>query len=74
MARMDWLGSYRETEAVGEALDRIGNRLTRGNALLGSVEELKVNYAGLQEDFRMFFPEVIGFAREHLTPVMPNPC
>jgi acyl carrier protein phosphodiesterase len=73
MARMDWLGSYREADAVGEALDRIGNRLTRGNALLGSVEELKANYAGLLEDFRMFFPEVILFAREHLAATVPNP-
>jgi acyl carrier protein phosphodiesterase len=62
MARTDWLGSYRDIDAVGEALDRIGNRLKRGNHLLGSVEELVANYAALEQDFREFFPEVVRFA------------
>jgi len=63
MARTDWLGSYREMGAVGEALDRIGTRLKRGNALLDSVEELLANYQGLEQDFRAFFPEVMRFAQ-----------
>jgi len=63
MAQTDWLGSYRSTEAVGEALNRIGTRFKRGNPLLGSIEELAMNYAGLEEDFRAFFPEVMRFAR-----------
>jgi acyl carrier protein phosphodiesterase len=63
MARTDWLGSYRETQAIGYALERIGTRLSRGNALLGSQEELDANYAGFEADFRAFFPEVMAFAR-----------
>jgi len=63
MARTDWLGSYRHLEAVGAALDRIGNRLKRGNFLLGSIEELVANYAALEADFRSFFPDVVRFAR-----------
>jgi acyl carrier protein phosphodiesterase len=66
MARTDWLGSYRDTTNVGIALDRIGTRLTRGNALLDSVEELVANYDGLEEDFRAFFPEVVRFAEEYV--------
>jgi len=65
MARTDWLGSYRDTTNVGIALDRIGTRLTRGNALLDSVTELIENYEGFEEDFRAFFPEVMRFAREY---------
>jgi acyl carrier protein phosphodiesterase len=67
MARTDWLGSYRNIAAVGQALDRIGTRLKRGNALLGSVEELIGNYAGLEEDFRAFFPDVVRFAQEWIS-------
>jgi acyl carrier protein phosphodiesterase len=67
MARTDWLGSYRDTAAVGVALDRIGTRLKRGNALLGSVEELLANYAGLETDFREFFPDVMRFSQEYFT-------
>jgi len=65
MARTDWLGSYRDTAAVGEALDRIGSRLKRGNGLLGSVEDLVENYAGLEQDFRAFFPEAMRFAQKY---------
>ena len=65
MAKTDWLGSYRSTEAVGEALNRIGTRFKRGNPLIGSIEELIANYEGLEEDFRAFFPEVVRFAREY---------
>ena len=65
MADTDWLGSYRETASVGEALDRIGTRLKRGNALLDSVEELVANYDSLEEDFRAFFPELMRFAQAY---------
>jgi acyl carrier protein phosphodiesterase len=65
MARTDWLGSYRDTAAVSDALDRIGSRLTRGNALLGSGAELIANYAQLEQDFRTFFPDLVRFAQAH---------
>jgi acyl carrier protein phosphodiesterase len=64
MAQLDWLGSYRRVEAVHVALDRMGERLKRGNALLGAGEELTANYAGLEADFRAFFPEVVRFAED----------
>lgn len=65
MGQTDWLGSYREIAAVGVALDRIGTRLKRGNALLDSVEELLANYDGLEQDFRAFFPDVMRFAEKY---------
>jgi len=68
MAQFDWLTSYRRVEAVHVALDRMGERLKRGNALLGAGAELTANYAGLEADFRAFFPEVVRFAREDLAP------
>jgi acyl carrier protein phosphodiesterase len=63
MAAADWLGSYRHIEAVGFALDRMGERLKRGNALLHSSEELVVHYDAFDGDFRAFFPDVVRFAR-----------
>jgi acyl carrier protein phosphodiesterase len=66
MAQFDWLTSYRRVEAVHVALDRMGERLKRGNALLGAGSELMANYAGLEADFRAFFPELVRFAREDL--------
>ena len=64
IASSDWLGSYREIAATGIAVDRLGQRLTRGNALLGSVDELVRNYALFEHDFRRFLPDLILFARE----------
>jgi len=63
MAASDWLASYRHLEAVAIALDRMGERLKRGNALLGSAAELETNYAAFEGDFRLFFPEVVKFVR-----------
>jgi acyl carrier protein phosphodiesterase len=62
MSRQDWLSSYRETQAVSRALERMGERLKRGNALLGAGADLADNYAGLGEDFHEFFPQLIAFA------------
>jgi acyl carrier protein phosphodiesterase len=63
MAATDWLASYRHVEAVGSALDRMGGRLKRGNALLRSAEELLAQYDAFEADFRIFFPDVVRFAR-----------
>ena len=64
MAANDWLASYRHVDAVAIALDRMGERLKRGNALLGSAVELETNYAAFEADFRAFFPRGGEFVRE----------
>lgn len=61
MARSDWLGSYAQVEAVEYTIDRLGNRLKRGNALRGGGDELQRQYAQLEQDFRAYFPEVVAF-------------
>lgn len=63
MAAADWLASYRHIEAISLALDRMGGRLKRGNALLGSAEELLVHYEAFEADFHAFFPDVVRFAQ-----------
>ena len=63
MADGDWLASYRRVEAVAAALDRMGQRLTRGNAILRSGDELLAQYQPFEADFRLFFPDVVRFAR-----------
>ena len=68
MAASDWLASYRDVEAIGIALDRMGERLKRGNALLGSAAELTASYTGFEADFRAFFPDVVRYARERQVP------
>jgi len=62
MKQLDWLGSYRHVESIHSTLDRMGQRLSRENRLLGAGAELDANYADLEEDFRTFFPDVVRFA------------
>ena len=69
MVRLDWLGSYRQVESVHAALDRMGERLRRGNGLLGAGAAQMAQYSALEADFRVFFPELVRFARAHGEPV-----
>ena len=68
MAEGDWLTSYRRVEAVAAALDRMGGRLTRGKAILRSGDELIADYQAFEADFRLFFPDVVRFARQSQGP------
>lgn len=61
MQRQDWLVSYREPAGIALALNGIGRRLKRGNALSGAGDELLTHYEGLGEDFRAFFPELEAY-------------
>jgi acyl carrier protein phosphodiesterase len=63
MADGDWLASYQRVEAVAATLDLMGTRLTRGNAMLRSGDELLAQYQAFEADFRLFFPDVVRFAR-----------
>jgi acyl carrier protein phosphodiesterase len=65
MAEEDWLGSYKEVEGVGKALDRIARRFKRENNLTGAVEELVKNYKKLEENFRAFFPQLTSYVHNY---------
>ena len=64
MIEFDWLGSYAHLESIDTALNRLSQRLRRGDALVGSAEELRQNYAEMENDFRRFLPDVVAFARD----------
>ncbi len=61
----DWLASYRQTQAVAQALDRMSaHRLRHPNPLAGAGEELTEHYDGFAADFAAFFPDVRAFAAQ----------
>jgi acyl carrier protein phosphodiesterase len=45
---------------VGDALDRIAGRLSRGGRFLRAVTEIEDNYEALDADFLSFFPELVS--------------
>ncbi|MHC8370682.1 acyl carrier protein phosphodiesterase [Pseudomonas sp. MDT1-85] len=62
MVANDWLGSYQEFEVLDQVLRGISRRLTRPEELAGAMQELRVLYEPLSEDFRLFYPELQDFA------------
>ena len=65
MRRNDWLRSYCNVEAIGQAIDRMAvYRLRRANPLAGGIEEFLADAAGFDADFRAFLPDALAFAAE----------
>ncbi len=62
MAEQDWLGSYRDLETVGLALDGIATRSPRIAPLAGAIEDVRTSYRELSRDFDQFFPELVAHA------------
>ena len=63
MRQNDWLGSYRNVESVGQAIDRMAvYRLKRANTLGGGIEEFLADPEGFSTDFRQFLPDAMAFA------------
>jgi len=62
MISENWLGSYIHLERVGDALDRIAGRLSRGGQFMRAVTEIEANYEALEIDFLAFSPTLLLFA------------
>ncbi|MHC8412638.1 acyl carrier protein phosphodiesterase [Pseudomonas sp. Hz4] len=63
MMASDWLGSYREFAVLEQVLRGISRRLTRPEELAAAMQELRVLYEPLSDDFRLFYPQLQQFAR-----------
>ncbi|MBN2358221.1 MAG: DUF479 domain-containing protein [Deltaproteobacteria bacterium] len=61
---LEWLTSYGDLEQVGRALRRAASRLRRPGRLGEGARELQRNYGGLEQDFLVFFPDVMSFVRQ----------
>jgi len=68
MMANDWLGSYREFEVLEQVLRGISRRLTKPEELAAAMQELRVLYEPLSEDFRLFYPQLQDFAQNYPTP------
>lgn len=63
MRAEDWLGSYARIEWIDVTLQRMARRLSRGEMVASGGGELRRNYEKFEADFRLFFPDLIAFAR-----------
>jgi len=64
MAAQDWLGSYREFAVLGQVIQGMSRRLSRPELLAGTLPLLSELYEPLSDDFRLFYPQLLGFVRQ----------
>lgn len=67
MAADDWLGSYREFAVMEQVLRGISRRLSQPQELGQAMQELRLLYEPLSEDFRVFYPQLQVFSAQHTT-------
>jgi acyl carrier protein phosphodiesterase len=58
----DWFSNYQQLAQLGTALDRIAQRIRFANQFGGMIEEIKPNYAALEQSFLILYPEL----RQHI--------
>ncbi len=65
MRTQDWLSSYQQVTAVGQAIDRMSiYRIRRTNPLAGGIEEFLADTEGFSADFKAFLPDAMAFSLE----------
>lgn len=65
MTRNDWFKEYETLSGLGIALDNIAKRIRFKNNFAGSIEEIDLHYATLEEAFLAFFPLLIAHVKLH---------
>ena len=58
MIERNWLLNYATIDGIGRALSGLSRRVRYPNKMNEAVNDLQENYAGLETDFREFFPEL----------------
>ena len=65
MRTQDWLSSYRDVAAVGQAIDRMAvHRMRRPNPLAGGIEEFLARGDEFAAEFAVFLPDALAFAAD----------
>lgn len=64
MQKQRWLTAYASLEGIEKALIGV-NRRTKGKAKMDlAIEDLKINYSDLENDFTLFFKDLIAFSNK----------
>ncbi|MGD1840209.1 MAG: ACP phosphodiesterase [Thermonemataceae bacterium] len=67
MIREDWLYNYSNLEGIARVLDGMANRVKFKSNMDKAIIDLKRNYQLFQEDFDVFFPEIIDKVRNQFS-------
>jgi acyl carrier protein phosphodiesterase len=66
MVRQNWLVSYARIEGIERALQGMARRTTFESGMERASAELKQDYGIYQDEFRVFFPQLIAAAQQYL--------
>ncbi len=58
MVEHDWFGSYRDVDAVAEALDRVAGRIRFRHQFYDAIEDLERHRREIRDGFLEFYPEL----------------
>lgn len=61
MVRGDWLMNYATYEGMADTFARMTRRVSNPALFSGAVDSLKQHQALLEEDFLIFFPDILGY-------------
>ena len=64
IVQKDWLRKYGDFDGLTLVFEKMSLRVKRENPLKGSEEELRENYSEIEENFNVFFPELIKYVEE----------
>ncbi|MFW6019824.1 MAG: ACP phosphodiesterase [Bacteroidales bacterium] len=59
------LKNYKRLEVLHQSLSGLSRRTTFDSGMEFAIEDIKLHYDALQDDFLEFFPELIAFVREN---------
>jgi len=68
MVQDDWLGSYKNIDTIGLALNAISKRLSRfekAKPIKEGLDDIKANYEEFEGNFIEFFPDLISFVNDY---------
>lgn len=64
MASHDWFNAYRDLDNIGQALDRIAERVRFANRFTGMIEEIQTHEDELETRFLRFFDQLSHVSEE----------
>ncbi len=72
MVKHNWLLAYRKVEGLKRALYGISKRTKFASNLEDSIHELELHYDEFDEEFQLFFPQIIAHANKFKEKLMGN--
>lgn len=64
MIRSDWLLNYETIDGIDRSLKGLSKRTNFKSGMEHASQDLLIHYKDLEDDFRIFFPEIIDFVRD----------